>query len=389
MAGVNMFQRAFIPRLGRLVLLVLFLLAVTYGVVAAIYATKTIFKVKRIMQLYLKNCGKREAVTAVGWHVRLPLFTRIEQEVTLMNQILYLGGGTIEPMRIISNENVALWTSALLTYRINDLHTWAIENLDPMTLLQGDYDGIVKDALQSEPVNDLISNRAQIKEKIFKELKSLPINEGGPTLEEKYGIEIVSFVLKETRFGDKLVEASEEKKRRELIAEAENYAADQEASRIKKLYAAYLEGIKSLQKGLAARMARRTSRYWNFSTQQKWASAYEKNQTGQNTVIIQNTGKGLHLLPLPLPAMNNRKKDAENQEGIYHMPRRLTKKINYIRLPEKRISEIEELVDSWSNETKEFMRARLNQYGPFRIFRFFRMASLFRWFLLSVAEKET
>jgi len=55
-------------------------------------------------------------VTAVGWHMRLPLFTRIEQEVTLMNQIMHLGG-TIEPMRIISNENVALWTSALLTYR--------------------------------------------------------------------------------------------------------------------------------------------------------------------------------------------------------------------------------------------------------------------------------
>ena len=61
---------------------------------------------------------------------------------------------------------------------------------------------------------------------------------------------MVSFVLKETRFGDKLVEATEEKKRRELIAEAENYAADQEASRIRKLYAAYLESIQALQKAL-------------------------------------------------------------------------------------------------------------------------------------------
>ena len=53
-----------------------------------------------------------------------------------------------------------------------------------------------------------------------------------------------------TRFGDKLVEATEEKKRRELIAEAENDAADQEASRIRKLYAAYLESIQSLQKAI-------------------------------------------------------------------------------------------------------------------------------------------
>ncbi len=299
----KIFQRAFVFRLGRIVLLASLLLAITYGVVAAIYATKTIFKVKMNYAVVLEKLGgKREAVTAVGWHVRLPLFTRIEQEVTLMNQILYLGG-SIEPMRIISNENVALWTSALLTYRINDLHTWAIENLDPMTLLQGDYDGIVKDALQSEPVNDLISNRAQIKEKIFKELKSLPINEGGPTLEEKYGIEIVSFVLKETRFGDKLVEASEEKKRRELIAEAENYAADQEASRIKKLYAAYLEGIKSLQQGVGRSDGTTDTPLLEFLTQQKWAAAYEKNQTGQNTVVIQNTATSPSIT-LPLPAMN-------------------------------------------------------------------------------------
>ena len=46
------------------------------------------------------------------------------------------------------------------------------------------------------------------------------------------------------------------------------------------------------------------------------------------------------------------------------MPRRLTKKIRYIRLPEKRIAEIDSLVASWSNETKEFMRSRLNQYKP-------------------------
>jgi transitional endoplasmic reticulum ATPase len=46
------------------------------------------------------------------------------------------------------------------------------------------------------------------------------------------------------------------------------------------------------------------------------------------------------------------------------MARRLTKKITYIRLPEQRIREIEELVSGWPFETKAFMRARLNQYKP-------------------------
>lgn len=46
------------------------------------------------------------------------------------------------------------------------------------------------------------------------------------------------------------------------------------------------------------------------------------------------------------------------------MPRRLTKKTTYVRLPEKRIQEIKELVSQWPYETKAFMRARLNQYKP-------------------------
>jgi regulator of protease activity HflC (stomatin/prohibitin superfamily) len=274
------------------------LLALVYGGVALVYASKTIFKVKKNYAVILERFGgKREAITEVGWHVRLPFFTRIEQEVSLMNQILYLGSAS-EPVRIISSENVTLWTSGMLTYRIRDLQTWAIENLDPLNILQGDYDGIVKDILQARKVSQLISEREQIKEEIFEALKSRPINKGAPPLEKKYGIEVVSFVLKETRFGDKLVEASEEKKRRELIAEADNYAADQESSRIRKLYAAYLSGIGALRKELGGN-ERTDNALLQFLTQQQWANAYQKNQSGQQTVVIQNTGNapGLTLSP--------------------------------------------------------------------------------------------
>ncbi len=46
------------------------------------------------------------------------------------------------------------------------------------------------------------------------------------------------------------------------------------------------------------------------------------------------------------------------------MARRLTKEIQYVRLSETRIREIEDLVASWPYETRAFMRARLNQYKP-------------------------
>jgi len=293
-------KRAFVKTVLRRTFALVTLVGLIYGFTAVVYATRTIFKVKMNYAVVLERFGgRREAVTRIGWHVRLPYFTRIEQEVSLMNQRLFLNG-VIEPMRIISKSNVALWTSAVLTYRIRNLNTWAIENLDPLDLLQGDYDGIVKDILQAQQVNELVSNRETIKEEIFKALKSRPINEGGPTLEKKYGIEVVSFVLKETRFGDKLVEATEEKKRRELIAEAENYAADQEASRIRKLYAAYLDSIQALQKTLGQSDGSTDVALFQFLTQQKWATAYEKNQEGQNTIVIQNT-QGTPAITLPAP----------------------------------------------------------------------------------------
>jgi len=297
---LTVLRRSFILSVVRRLVALTVVAGLIYGLVAGVYATRTIFKVKMNYAVVLEKFGGiRQAVTEVGWHARWPFFTKIEQEVTLMNQRLFLGG-QLEPMRIISQENVALWTSAVLTYRIRDLHTWAIENLDPLSILQGDYDGIVKDILQAQEVDRLVSDRESIKEEIFSALKSRPINEGGPTLEKKYGIEVVSFVLKETRFGDKLVEATEEKKRRELIAEAENYAADQEASRIRKLYAAYMESINQLQKALGQPDGSTDRQLLEFLVQQKWASAYEKNQAGQNTVVLQNTGAAPNLtLPAP------------------------------------------------------------------------------------------
>lgn len=287
--------RAFVKMVLRRTLALLTLVGILYGATALLYASKTIYKVKMNYAVVLERFGgKRDAITDVGWHIRLPFFSKIEQEVALMNQTLYLGGSQ-EPVRVISRETVALWVSGLLTYKITNLNTWAIKNLLPLHLLQGDYDGIAKDILQAQEVNQLISKREQIKEDIFNALKSRPINAGGPTLEQKYGIEIVSFVLKETRFGDKLVEATEEKKRRELIAEADNYAADQEASRIRKLYAAYLESIQSLQQALGRPDGTTDALIFQFLTQQKWATAYEKNPENQKTVVIQNTGDAPNL----------------------------------------------------------------------------------------------
>ena len=69
------------------------------------------------------------------------------------------------------------------------------------------------------------------------------------------------------------------------------------------------------------------------------------------------------------------------------MPRRLTKEKTHIRLPETQIKRIDALADSWSHETRAFMRARLNQYQPgYRVFKW--MKAFFFATVLSAAEKQ-
>jgi len=299
----RLLHRARLKALLKRTLLALLAGIIVYNAVALIYATKTIYKVRRNYAVILEDLsGERRVIDAVGWHVRLPFFTKIELEVPLMNQELYLGGMP-DPQRIISQGNVALWTSGMLTYRIRDLNRWGIENRLPKSLLQNDFDGIVKDVMQSHRVDALISQRERVKEQIFQDLKERPINAGGPTVEKKYGIEVVSFVLRDTRFGSKLAEASEEKKRRELIAEAENYAADQEADRTRKLYAAYSEAIRGFRKALGMTSGDNAALF-AFLNQQKWATAYEKNQHGQNTFVLNNAGGDT---PIVLPTPTARK----------------------------------------------------------------------------------
>lgn len=69
------------------------------------------------------------------------------------------------------------------------------------------------------------------------------------------------------------------------------------------------------------------------------------------------------------------------------MPRRTTKEKTYIRLPEKAIHKIEALVDTWTYDTKAFVRSRLNQYLPPNAVILFLKELFFFVFLMRRREK--
>ena len=75
-------RRAFVKTVLRRTFALLTLLGLIYGFVAVVYATRTIYKVKMNYAVVLERFGgKREAVTDVGWHLRLPYFTRILKSI--------------------------------------------------------------------------------------------------------------------------------------------------------------------------------------------------------------------------------------------------------------------------------------------------------------------
>ncbi|MCF8080393.1 MAG: AAA family ATPase [Desulfobacterales bacterium] len=71
------------------------------------------------------------------------------------------------------------------------------------------------------------------------------------------------------------------------------------------------------------------------------------------------------------------------------MTKRKTKEKQYVRLPEKRIREIQELVASWPYETKAFMRSRLNQYRPPSAFLHRLLGGLFSLFTAAKERRFT
>jgi hypothetical protein len=124
-----------------------------------------------------------------------------------------------------------------------------------------------------------------------------------------------------------LAAASEDKKRRELIAEAENYAADLEASRIRKIYAAYRESIQEMRQSLG--LDGHSDPYlFDFLNQQKWATAYEKNQQGQNTFVLNNSGSAPGITLPPLAAGQSPSEQSSNRSVTTFTPQLQSKDAN-------------------------------------------------------------
>lgn len=279
-----------------------------YAVVAGVYATKTIYKVKTNYAVALEKFGgERKVVEHIGWHCRAPFFTNFEKEISLMQREMYFGSDITPPTDtktpytgnkitdasdatphpIVSSDGISLLVSVLLTYKVAEPKVWAIDIENAESLLQRDFNGMVKDVLQSSTEKEIMHEREKTKNKAFQKLKNQPINvsEGleSKTLEKKYGIELVSLNIIDSKYPQNIQAASQRKKELELIA-------DGESELTKRTYAAYTEAVKDFieKTGLSKEEA------VNYFNQQRWAGAYEKSKD-QKTYVINNSNEKLGI----------------------------------------------------------------------------------------------
>lgn len=302
--GVSDFlKRGKIKKAGKKIFLASLIGVATYLSVAGIYGFNIAYKVKTNYAVALETIGGERIVEKdIGWHVRAPFFTKYEKEISLMQKQMYLNGD-ITPHTVVSSDKISLLVSGLLTFRVTDPYTWAIEIQDSENQLQRDFNGIVKDVIQSSSENDIIRKRDDLKNAIFQKLKTHSINTGKDvetmTLEQKYGIEIVSFNITDAEYPKNLQEASQRKKELELIADGEREA-------ILRTYQGHTEGVKKFMKetGLSRNEA------INYLNQQRWASAYEKSKD-QKTYVINSTNEKLGLT---IPSEDSSKKDKQELE---------------------------------------------------------------------------
>lgn len=302
--GVSDFlKRGKIKKAGKKVFLASLIGVATYLSVAGIYGFNIAYKVKTNYAVALETIGGDRIVEKdIGWHVRAPFFTKYEKEISLMQKQMYLNGD-ITPHTVVSSDKISLLVSGLLTFRVTDPYTWAIEIQDSENQLQRDFNGIVKDVIQSSSENDIIRKREELKNVIFEKLKKHSINTGKDlqvkTLEDKYGIELISFNITDAEYPKNLQEASQRKKELELIADGEREA-------ILRTYQGHTEGVKKFMKetGLSREEA------INYLNQQRWASAYEKSKD-QKTYVINSTNEKLGIT---IPSEDGSKKDKKELE---------------------------------------------------------------------------
>ena len=200
--------------------------------------------------------GKREAITEVGWHFRAPFVSTYENEFPLANQMIYYEGNP-NPRQIVTKGKKVLMVSAVTNISINNLHRYAIDNvqeetgiLDPgpgktgkintRIMIQKTLDSIIGGHIQRLESDVLMHDRESVEKRITESINASDITKQYGAVLNKFSFPVVNYVAGE-------VDARANKQATVVNAEAKDAASESEKKALVKLGEAEADIYKNIR----------------------------------------------------------------------------------------------------------------------------------------------
>jgi regulator of protease activity HflC (stomatin/prohibitin superfamily) len=191
-------------------------------------ARASIYKIRPYERgLHLRG-GRFIGIDQPGWHVQIPFVD------TVIGLSVVERPGLIEKLAAMTADDVTLDVSLLYTYRVADPVRYALEVLEPESIVAGFVQGTLRDIVNTHDMDAVMHDRAVINQEVIEALQEK---------EDQYGVEFVLVqiqsasppvevlnAIKDRMVAGQLQEkASEEATQQRTLADSEFYSAQKKA----------------------------------------------------------------------------------------------------------------------------------------------------------------
>lgn len=195
------------------------------------------YRVKEQYAVVLKHVGGPKTIdNKVGVHWRISSINPAKwvfQTKSESMRVEYIDlDNNPEPHTMQAADNLTFQGAGLWTYKIVDLKKYGINMREnALSMLTKELNGVAKDKIQSHPIEEIVTNLGVINKEI---IKSNDVKD----IEDKYGIDIISFRMNHATYPQEMNEKAAKAKGTRIEAEAFDYAAGKIASGKKKISSA-------------------------------------------------------------------------------------------------------------------------------------------------------
>lgn len=200
---------------------------VVLAIFAFILIKSSIVIVPQTKNYIVERFGKYNKTLTAGINIIVPIFDKVAHRVSVLERVV-----DFPKAPVFTKDNVEVFLSASVYYRVSDSHKSVYRIDDLANALQTTIFGQLRSVIGSMETDMILSNRAEINEKISQEIKDIA---------EDWGIQVTRTEILEVDFDKEITAAMKsqlvaERKRRAVVIESEGEKRSVELKADAKLY---------------------------------------------------------------------------------------------------------------------------------------------------------